>query len=759
MKRQHKNLRTFLCILLVIFMMYSGMSIGVVAYASAGKIYYVPDTYYSASPDDISTAATDIPLEEYLVSELIKCPEVIDISSYYITPDKINDLSSLIYDNSPELFHVSSLKYFTLFGYILSITPEYRYTADEYTVMYNDCLKSADKILSGIKDNNDLSDVEKALLIHDRIAVLCEYDYDDYQLDTIPHESYSMYGVLVNGVAVCQGYAEAYFYLLREVGIDSYLCESSALNHAWNIVEIDGEEYHVDITWDDPVNDITGRVKHTNFLRSSAGIYETNHTADDYITTPDSTIYDDYFWQNSTTAFQLLGDEIYYIDEKDSYIKKYSDNSSVKSVSDRWQTSSDCYARLSSDGTNLFYNSSQSVFEFNPETGETTEIWTPDTENEYFRIYGFKYQDNYLFCDLYSSPYFTLTTKADYQQKKLYPSVPIVLTGISINTYPDKTEYDIGDVYSSEGLSLLLSYSDGTSSVITDGFIVSGGDTSSEGEKTVTVTHEDFSATYTINVACTHKTVSNVSAAASTCKSQGHEAYSKCLICSKILSGSDELLPLADHSHVPTITTDATCTTDGKKTFTCSVCSNSYTEAIIANGHSHTAVVTAPTCTEKGYTTYTCECGDSYVADFVDTKGHSHTAEITTPATHLTEGVMTYTCTCGDSYTEAIEKLTKHTYKTVITAPTCEEQGFTTYTCECGDSYVADFVDVTAHKDKNNDEYCDYCDEFLGVEEDENSCSHICHKSGFIGFIWKIVQFFWKLFSMNPICECGAAHY
>ena len=50
MKRQHKNLRTFLCILLVIFMMYSGMSIGVVAYASAGKIYYVPDTYYRPTP-------------------------------------------------------------------------------------------------------------------------------------------------------------------------------------------------------------------------------------------------------------------------------------------------------------------------------------------------------------------------------------------------------------------------------------------------------------------------------------------------------------------------------------------------------------------------------------------------------------------------------------------------------------------------------------------------------------------------------------
>lgn len=39
------------------------------------------------------------------------------------------------------------------------------------------------------------------------------------------------------------------------------------------------------------------------------------------------------------------------------------------------------------------------------------------------------------------------------------------------------------------------------------------------------------------------------------------------------------------------------------------------------------------------------------------------------------------------------------------------------------------------------------------------TCDHLCHKSGFVGVIWKIVRFFWKLFNMNPVCECGAAHY
>lgn len=41
----------------------------------------------------------------------------------------------------------------------------------------------------------------------------------------------------------------------------------------------------------------------------------------------------------------------------------------------------------------------------------------------------------------------------------------------------------------------------------------------------------------------------------------------------------------------------------------------------------------------------------------------------------------------------------------------------------------------------------------------DNTCSHICHKNGFLGFIWKIVNFFNRLFRIKQTCECGAAHY
>ena len=38
-------------------------------------------------------------------------------------------------------------------------------------------------------------------------------------------------------------------------------------------------------------------------------------------------------------------------------------------------------------------------------------------------------------------------------------------------------------------------------------------------------------------------------------------------------------------------------------------------------------------------------------------------------------------------------------------------------------------------------------------------CDHMCHQGGFLGFFWNIINFFNRLFGLNPICGCGAAHF
>ena len=61
--------------------------------------------------------------------------------------------------------------------------------------------------------------------------------------------------MLVNRLAVCDGYSKAFQYLLYQAGVPCLFVtgQSQGEGHAWNLVQLDGAYYHVDITWDDPV--------------------------------------------------------------------------------------------------------------------------------------------------------------------------------------------------------------------------------------------------------------------------------------------------------------------------------------------------------------------------------------------------------------------------------------------------------------------------------------------------------------------------
>ena len=76
----------------------------------------------------------------------------------------------------------------------------------------------------------------------------------------------------------------------------------------------------------------------------------------------------------------------------------------------------------------------------------------------------------------------------------------IEITGIVIRTQPDKTGYYIGDELNTSGLTLTASYSDGSTEVITEGFQVSGFDSSNVGVKTLAVEYKGFSETFEVDV-------------------------------------------------------------------------------------------------------------------------------------------------------------------------------------------------------------------------------------------------------------------
>ena len=94
------------------------------------------------------------------------------------------------------------------------------------------------------------SQKEKIDAIYNYLIRNVKYVSDAELADESNVIKYSSYAALVQHNAVCQGFAGAFYRLCLESGIDSRIVSSDAMNHAWNIVELDGSYYHLDATWD-----------------------------------------------------------------------------------------------------------------------------------------------------------------------------------------------------------------------------------------------------------------------------------------------------------------------------------------------------------------------------------------------------------------------------------------------------------------------------------------------------------------------------
>ena len=132
-----------------------------------------------------------------------------------------------------------------------------------------------------------------------------------------------------------------------------------------------------------------------------------------------------------------------------------------------------------------------------------------------------------------------------------------------------------------------------------------------------------------------------------------------CSNCGEVIS-TRELPPTGAHDWDDgVVTTAPTETTPGVRTYTCTVCDQTRTEAIHATGaHDYRFTKNvAPTCTDGGYDLYTCSsCGATERRNLTDAAGHKWDGgTVTTAPTETTPGVRTFTCSvCGQTRTEAI---------------------------------------------------------------------------------------------------------
>ncbi len=122
--------------------------------------------------------------------------------------------------------------------------------------------KEIDKVVSEIvaEIKGKTSDkMEMLTLLHDKLSNMVTYYDEPIEQDLL----YTVYGALIWGYAVCEGYARTMRYLCEQLDIDCIIVTGISKNeqHMWNMVRLDDEWYHIDLTWNDPGLDSEGNPK------------------------------------------------------------------------------------------------------------------------------------------------------------------------------------------------------------------------------------------------------------------------------------------------------------------------------------------------------------------------------------------------------------------------------------------------------------------------------------------------------------------
>lgn len=124
----------------------------------------------------------------------------------------------------------------------LEFAPSYTQTRKERKQTQQQIDVVVDKWLSGIAITD--TDYDKVKYVYNLLSTKVEY------AEGAP-DSQNIVSVFLKGKTVCQGYACAAQYLLRQLGIESTIVTGTALGnaHAWNLFQMDGEYYYMDVTW------------------------------------------------------------------------------------------------------------------------------------------------------------------------------------------------------------------------------------------------------------------------------------------------------------------------------------------------------------------------------------------------------------------------------------------------------------------------------------------------------------------------------
>ena len=613
---------------------------------------------------------------------------------------------------------------------------------------YQKATKKLDEVIKSLNLDGK-SDYDKFKAVTNWIVSNVRYDEDNetkYQHD--------LTGVVLDGLAVCDGYAGTFYYMANAVGLNALfedgITNSNRIRHAWNLVQIDGTYYYVDPTNayfkedGEPGRELLLGQKYlfSLYTPDNTTIEDTykNISQDDYLKEHSICKGNHDLWEsghNGATC-ENPATTVYSCKNKGCLYKKYVET--APALGHEWGNAKITQEQSCENPEITTYTCTHSLcgrkkqVETKPalghtwdngkvtkeatcsETGVKTYTCTRcgGTKTEEIQKTKHDYEEHVetpATCTSRGVSYYVCKNCGLTTSKKQTPATGHIHT--EVRNKKDATYTDdgyTGDTYCKDCGKKLE-----TGTMIPK--LVEKEHDYGEWVLDQAPTCKKYGVRHRICKNCGDREVDVldkvdhswelVSTTPATCII-GEIQHYKCSVCGET---KDVTLsnPLGEHSwDNGKVTKEATCTEDGEKTYTCTVCNTTKIEVIPATGHQHKEVRNAKkaTCTEDGYTgdTYCTDCNTKLESGTVINKlGHTwDNGVITKEATETEEGVKTYTCkTCGETKTEKIPVTSHHLDQGTITKKaTCTENGEKTYHCtdaDCDKTYV-ETIPATGHK-------------------------------------------------------------
>ncbi len=186
----------------------------------------------------------------------------------------------------------------------MEFEPKYTMSKEQRDVYQASVEATAKEWLSGISDS--ASDFDKALYVFETLINKVDYDIDS-------QENQNILSVFLYQSTVCQGYADAAWYLLDKLGITSTIITGTANgeSHAWNLVYLDGAYYYMDVTWGnsrylDGNNDTTKRINYAYLAMTTEEISQ-NHVITSSFEVPECLSNADNYFVHKGLYFDWFG--------------------------------------------------------------------------------------------------------------------------------------------------------------------------------------------------------------------------------------------------------------------------------------------------------------------------------------------------------------------------------------------------------------------------------------------------------------------